>query len=94
MHRLMPAFLLVCSLAAASASAQSPGPTDPAGPHLEPPTSPRIGTEITEPVMDEQIERGTLMDRTDAVEGKSATPDTHPQNSVPIQQPARPSEPR
>lgn len=74
MTRFSTAAALAGCLAAAAASAQSPGPTDPAGPTLEPAGSPRTGTEIREPAMDEEIERGTLIDRKDVLEDESDPP--------------------
>lgn len=76
------AVLLLGGMLAASAMAESPGPTDPSGPRLEPPSSPRSGTENTRKGMDEQIERGTLIDRKDVLDERhdksTPAPDENP----------------
>ena len=57
------------------AVAESPGPTDPSGPRLDPARvpAPAVGRES----MDEQIRRGTLITPHDEVEGSdSDDPDT------------------
>jgi hypothetical protein len=93
MARFSLSALLAGCLAAGTALAQSPGPTDPAGPQLEPPSPPRSGTEINQPKMDEQIERGTLIDRKDVLEGETSPP-VEPSNDDPPTRPDRPLQPR
>lgn len=62
--RFIPAAAL--ALLGSLAHAESPGPTDPAGPRLDPAETPRPGT--GEERMDEQIRRGTLVDPREATE--------------------------
>lgn len=93
MTPLSVAALFAGCLSASAVLAQSPGPTDPAGPQLEPPAPPRTGTEITEPKMDEQIERGTLIDRKDVLNEKSDPP-AEPSSDTLSPQPNRPLQPR
>lgn len=77
------AAISLCGLLAGPALAQSPGPTDPAGPRLEPPISPRTGTETRQPAMDEQIERGTLIDRRDLLDEKNGAAEDDAGNLAP-----------
>ena len=70
--RLLPSVLLAVS---SLALAESPGPTDPSGPRLDPARvpAPTVGRES----MDEQIRRGTLITPHDEVEGSASdAPDT------------------
>ena len=67
MTRLLPSILLAFS---SLALAESPGPTDPSGPRLDPAhtPAPAVGRES----MDEQIRRGTLITPHDEVERPSS----------------------
>lgn len=94
MTRFRMTGLLVGYLCCATALAQSPGPTDPAGPQLQQPDSPRTGTQMREPAMDEQIERGTLIDRQDVLDDPPAPPSSAPPSDTRPAQPDRPLEPR
>lgn len=85
---------VLCGLFAGAVLAQSPGPTDPAGPRLEPPITPGTGTETRQRAMDEQIERGTLIDRRDAVDGNTEPLDTDPAADSQAPQPSKPLHPR
>jgi len=87
MKRKGSTLLLLGTLLSASALAQSPGPTDPSGPRLEPPSPPRTGTEMTDPAMDEQIERGTVIDRKDVLRDDTSPPDPSPGDADPMQSP-------
>lgn len=64
-------------LVSASAMAETPGPTDPAGPRLDPARSPAPA--IGRDKMDEQIRRGTLVDpRHDSDGTRSGDPQAAP----------------
>jgi len=61
--RLLPLLALLTG----AALAQSPGPTDPSGPRLEPAQAPAPAAGREQ--MDEQIRRGTLVDPREEVDG-------------------------
>lgn len=88
--------LLVCSVALLStlAFAQAPGPTDPSGPRLDQPSSPRTGTELTDPAKDEQIRRGTLIDRQDSLQDHGLPQDTAPTDGPPTDDHRTPAQSR
>lgn len=72
--RHLPACLVLLS---ASAMAETPGPTDPSGPRLDPARSPAPA--MGRDKMDEQIRRGTLVDPRDEADGAGSTdPQTAP----------------